>query len=52
MPLNIFLQILVFLHHKQVNIFIFGNIPKTDQFYFVYHPSKYTNNKTALEGST
>ncbi len=30
-------------------IYIWKYIPKTDQFYFVYHPSKYTNNKTALE---
>ena len=30
-------------------IYIWKYIPKTDQFYFVYHPSKYTNNKTASE---
>jgi len=30
-------------------IYIWKYIPKTDQFYFIYHPSKYTHNKTALE---
>lgn len=30
-------------------IYIWKYIPKTDQYYFVYHPSKYTNEKTAVE---